>query len=151
MATAKEARQAVQTRLVDSSITIPIYWQNEQQGNELPDEPTPFAFAVFDNDGPGFGPASFGDGILANRWRNVVRLEVFVFVPQGTGADQADDYAEAICARLRSYRDNTISCFGAHVRETTSGAAITPAGINSAAGNYWCAVAEIDMFFDQVG
>ncbi len=151
MATAKQARQAVQARLADPSITIPILWSNEQQTTDLPDEPTPFAYAIFDNDGPGLGPASFGDGIAANRWRNFVRVEVFVFVPQGTGADLADDHAEAICNRLRSYRDDTISCFGAHVRETVSGQTMTPAGVNSAAGNYWCASAEIDLFFDQIG
>jgi hypothetical protein len=151
MATAKQARQAVQARLADASITIPLYWQNEQQTTDLPDEPTPFGFVVFDNDGPGIGPASYGDGVGLNRWRNMARVEAFVFVPQGTGADLADDYAEAICARLRGYRDDIISCFGAHVRETVSGQTMTPAGVNSAAGNYWICVAEIDLWFDQLG
>jgi hypothetical protein len=151
MATAKEARNAVRARLEEPPLSIPLYWQNEQATTDLPDEPTPFGFIVFDNDGPGIGPASFGDGVNANRWRNIVRVEAFVFVPQGTGADVADDLAQAICDRLRSYRDSTISCFGAHVRETVSGQTMTPAGVNSAAGNYWCSIAEIDVFFDEIG
>ena len=138
MTTAKEARHAVMARLSDPSITIPIYFPNEQV--ELPDEPEPFGFMVFDNDGPGLGPASFGDGVFMNRWRNTGRVEVFVFVPQGTGADAADDHAEAICARFRSYRDATISCFGAAVREAISGQRLAPTGLNEAVGNYWVAV-----------
>jgi hypothetical protein len=149
MTTAKEAKNAVLARLIDPSITIPIYAENEAV--TLPDEPTAFGYFVFDNEGPGMGPASFGDGIFANRWRNQVRIEVFVFVPQGTGSDVADDHAEAICARLRSYRDNTISCFGAAVREAISGQRMNPSGLNSEVGNYWCAIAEIDLHFDQIG
>ena len=147
--TAKQARNAVKARLAHASITIPLYWSNEHI--ELPDEPTAFAFVVFDNDGPGRGPASFGDGINGNRWRNYARVEAFVFVPRGSSADLADDHAESIAARLRSFRDNDISCFGAAVRETVPGHDLKPPGLDSEVGNYWCAIAEVDLFFDQIG
>jgi hypothetical protein len=149
MTTAKEAKNAIKARLVHESITIPIYWENESV--ELPDEPTAFGFGVFDNDGPGLGPASYGDGAFANRWRNTASVEIFVFVPQGTGTDAADDYAQAICNRLRSYRDSTISCFGAAVREHMGGERMIPRGLDSEVGNYWCAISVVDLHFDEVG
>jgi hypothetical protein len=148
MTTHKEAKAAVRARLTDASITIPLYYENETV--ELPDEPTAFGFVIFNNDGPGLGPASFGDGVFQNRWRNTVNVEAFVFVPQGTGTDAANDYAEAICARFRSYRDNNISCLGGAVREAIGGERMIPRGMDSAVGNYWCAIATIDLWFDQI-
>jgi hypothetical protein len=148
MTTHAQAKAAIRARLTDSSITIPLYWSNEEL--ILPDEPTAFGFVVFDNDGPGMGPASFGDGVFANRWRNTATVEVFVFVPQGTGTEVADIHAQAICNRLGSFRDSNISCFGAAVREAVSGQRMAPTGLNEPVGNYWVSIAVIEIFFDDV-
>jgi hypothetical protein len=59
--------------------------------------------------------------------------------------------AETIAARLRSFRDATISCFGADVIPVGPGSNISPPGLQSEVSNYLCAVAEIDLHFDQIG
>lgn len=151
MATAEDARGALKTRL--GEITgFPIYWQGDIIP-PLPDNPAPFGFAVFNNDGSGQGPASFGGGRGRNLWRNRGTLEVFVFEPAlAEGAsDRMLANAEAVAARLRSFRDNVVSCFSADVIPIGEGANIAVPGLSNPVNNYQCAVAEIDLHFDQVG
>jgi len=151
VSTATQALAAVRSRLeaAGSGITIPLHWQNEQV--VLPDELAPFAYIVFENRGAGRGPVSFGGGSGNNLYRNQALIEAFVFAPSGSGSQLAMDYAETIAARLRSFRDADISCFSASVHLVGPGASVAPPGMDSEVGNYWCAVAEVIMHFDQLG
>lgn len=152
MTTAVGALAALRARLEasGSGITIPLRFQGEDAG-ALPDTPSAFAFIVFSILGSGGGPASFGGGRGANVYRNNALLEVFVFSPSGEGLDVVMGYAETIAARLRSFRDDDVSCYSADVLPVGQGSSITPPGLASEVSNYQCAVAEIALTFDQVG
>lgn len=149
---AVDALAAVRSRLETggSGITIPLRWQGED-GGPLPDTPAAFAFVVFNNDGAGGGPAAFGGGRGANLYRNRALVEAFVFAPNGEGLPVAMAYAETIAARMRSYRDTAISCFSADVVPVGEGSKITPPGLTSEVSLYMCAVAMIELTFDQIG
>jgi hypothetical protein len=145
------AFDAIRERLdeSDSGITIPLYYQGVSV--VLPSKPETFAYVVFENDGSGFGPVSFGGGRGNNRYRNQATLEVFVFTPNRKGIREAMVQAETIAARLRSFRDDDISCFSAHVRPLGEGQRLKPPGLESEVNNYVCALAEITFHFDQIG
>uniref|UniRef100_UPI001AEC7CC1 hypothetical protein n=1 Tax=Bradyrhizobium guangdongense TaxID=1325090 RepID=UPI001AEC7CC1 len=66
------------------------------------------------------------------------------------GADAASNRAEQIAARLRGFRDDDISVFGADVIFIGPGSSISLPGV-TAPNNYQCAVAEIALTFDQIG
>lgn len=149
MTTAATAWAALKARLVDSSITIPLYYENE--GVPLPDTPSAFAFVAYEVN-PSFpAPVSFGGGRGNNRYRNSVVVTAYVFTPTGEGIEGALAHAETIAARLRSYRDSDVSCFEATVEPGGPGANIKPPGMNSEVGSYYCCVAECSLFFDQIG
>jgi hypothetical protein len=150
MTTAAEALTAIRSRLESGSITFPMRWQGEDAG-DLPDDPTTFAFIEFENFGAGRGPAAFGNGAGGNLYRNEGLINAYVFSPNGEGMGAAMDNAEAIAARLRSFRDSSVSCFSAVVRPIGSGTSVEPPGLNSEVNNYTCAVAEIALHFDQIG
>lgn len=151
MTTAAQAIAAVKSRLTasGSGISVPLHWQNERV--ILPDTPAAFAYVVFNNEGPGVGPVSYGGGAGQNRYRNQASIEAFVFSPDGEGMEPAVDHAETIATRMRSFRDTDISCFSASVHPVGPGSTLRPPGMDSEAGNYWCAVAEIVLHFDQIG
>lgn len=148
--TASQALAAVRARLEAGAFSFALRWQGEDAG-PLPDTPTTFAFVVFNNDGSGRGPVAFGGGRGANLYRNQATVEAYVFVPNGQGLSAATDAAELVAAQLRSFRDASISCFAADVIPVGEGAQIKPPGLNSEVSNYQCAVAEIALFFDQIG
>lgn len=148
--TTSQAVAAIRARLEAAAFTFPLRWQGED-GGPLPDEPTTFAFVVFNNDGSGRGPAAFGGGRGANLYRNQATVEAFVFSPNGEGLSVATDAAETLAALLRSYRGNGISCFSADVIPVGEGSKIAPPGLASEVSNYQCAVAEISLHFDQIG
>lgn len=150
--TASQALAAVRTRLDSGSIGFPLYWLGDDPPT-LPDEPTTFAYVVFNNDGSGSAPAAFGGGRGANLYRNRAVLEAYVFAPP-TGAEGMAPVmaqAEMIAARLRSFRSDEISCFSADVIPVGPGSSISPPGFQSAVNNYLCAVAEVALQFDQIG
>lgn len=148
--TASEAYAAVKARLDGAGFSFPLRYQGEDSG-PLPDTPATFAFVVFSNDGSGRGPVAFGGGVGRNLYRNLGVVEAFVFVPNGEGLAAAMNAAELVAARLRSFRDASISCFSADVIPVGEGSKITPPGLSSEVSNYQCAVAEIAMHFDQIG
>lgn len=159
MTTATGARQAVRARLLAASITdalgnnVPLRWQNEKVdslGNEeLPSDPSPFVYVEFLTERADL--VSFGAGRGANRYRTPARVDAYVFVPMGHGLDEAEQIAEQIAALFRSYRDADISCFDATVYPGGDGASLKPPGLSSEVGNYFYAVTEISLFFDQIG
>lgn len=154
MTTASGARAIIRARLeagaiVDSdSVAVPLRWQNEN-GGALPDTPTPFIYTEFLTDPASL--VSFGSGRGANRYRNPARVDAYVFVPKDEGLDEAESIAEQIAALFRSYRDASISCFEATVMPGGDGASITPPGLSSEVGNYFWAVCEVSLYFDQIG
>ncbi len=148
--TVSEAYAAVKARLDGAGFSFPLRYQGEDAG-PLPDQPSTFAFVVFSNDGSGRGPVAFGGGRGANLYRNLGVIDAFVFAPNGEGLAAAMDAAELVAARLRSFRDSSISCFSADVIPVGEGSKITPPGLNSEVSNYMCAVAEISLTFDQIG
>jgi hypothetical protein len=150
--TTKDAIAALRARLdaPDSAITIPMYWHGDDPPT-LPDTPAAFAYVVFNNNGSGSGPIEFGGGRGRNRYRNTATLEAYVFAPAGEGMSVALDYAEAIAARLRSFRDASVSCFSADVIPVGPGSSISPPGLQSEVSSYQCAVCEVDVVFDLVG
>ena len=155
MTTASGAFNVIKSRLLaNKPAALSAYrFQNEDEdsaGNkELPNSPTPFAYAEFVTD-PG-RLVSFGGGRGNNRYRNPGRLDVYVFTPKGEGLTGVTDLAETIAALFRSYRDDDISCFDATVHPGGQGSDFRPAGVASEVDNYFVAVAEISMHFDLIG
>lgn len=150
MATAASALADIRTVISNAGISTPIYWHGDD-APILPDTPTAFAYLVFNNEGSRI--AGFGGGARSNLYRSSAILEAFVFAPPN-GADgmaSVMTLAESFAAALRSYRDNTIACFGADVIPVGPGSSITPPGLQSEVNNYLCAVAEIRIQFDQIG
>ncbi|MBN9007242.1 MAG: hypothetical protein J0H40_17730 [Rhizobiales bacterium] len=149
--TESQARAAVKAQLPASAFTFPIYWQGDAAPT-LPDQPAPFAFVVFNNQGSGGRPTAYGGGAGRNLYRNRALVEVFVFSPIGseTGAAPASDRAEQIASRLRGFRDGDISCYAADVIFIGPGSSISLPGLD-AVNNYQCAVAEITLSYDQIG
>lgn len=149
--TEAQARAAVRAQLPDSAFAFPVYWQGDDVPT-LPDEPAAFAFIVFNNEGSGGRPTSFGGGRGNNLFRNRALVEAYVFSPIGseTGADAASGRAEQIAARLRGFRDAAISVSAADVIFIGPGSSISVPGV-TAPNNYQCAVAEIALHFDQIG
>lgn len=152
MTTATEAYAILRARL-EAGMDIPVRWQNEDadsQGNvAIPNTPAAFAYAEFLLD-----PAEavgVGGGRYNNIYRNPARLDIYIFVPRGWGLPPALDYAERAAALFRSYRDEHVSCFDATVYSGGGGASLTPPGLTSEAGNYFYAVAEASLWYDQVG
>ena len=74
-----------------------------------------------------------------------------MFAPNDDGMSAVLDHAETIAARLRSFRDDTVSCFSAHVIPIGPGSSIAPAGLETPVSLYQVAVAEVVLMFDQVG
>ncbi|MEH2508692.1 hypothetical protein V1291_000046 [Nitrobacteraceae bacterium AZCC 1564] len=152
MTTASDALEAVKTRLgAGSGISFPLYWEGEDAPT-LSDTPAPFAFIVFTNEGSGkSGPVAYGGGRGRNTYRNSALVEAYTFVPKGWGRQELIDRAEIIASRLRSFRDEDISCFNADVVPIGEGEALAPPGLASEVNQYQCAVAEIALQFDQIG
>lgn len=158
MTTAAAARQVMRARIEAAGISyggnpVPFRWQNEDAdsaGNiALPDTPAPFVYAEFLTEAAAL--ASFGGGRGQNRYRNPARLDAYVMVPKGQGLDAAEDIAEQVATLFRSYRDADISCFDATVYPGGDGASLKPEGLSSDVGNYFYAVTEVSLFFDQAG
>lgn len=149
--TEAQARAAVRAQLPDSAFAFPLYWQGDEAPT-LPDDPAPFAFIVFNNEGSGGRPTAFGGGRGRNLFRNHALVEAFVFSPIGSevGAEAASGRAERIASRLRGFRDDNISVHAADVIFIGPGSSISVPGV-SAPNNYQCAVAEITLHFDQIG
>lgn len=150
--TASQALAAIRARLEadDSGITIPLRWQGEFVG-PLPDDPAPFGFVVFNNEGSGGAPIAFGGGRGHNLFQNNATLEAYVFVPNTIGLPAALDHAETVASRLRSFRDDNVSCFSADVIPIGAGSSIKPPGFDSEVAHFQCAVAEVVFKFYQVG
>lgn len=150
--TSSQAFAVIRARLdaVGSGISIPRYYMGDDPPI-LPDTPAAFVFVVFNNEGSGTGPAAFGSGRGGNLYRNRAHVEAFVFAPSGQGLETVLDLAETVAARLRSFRDTSISCFAADVIPVGPGSNISVPGLTSEVSNYQCAVAEIDLHFDQIG
>lgn len=151
--TTGEAFAAIRARLEasGSGITIPLRWQGED-GGPLPDTPAAFAYIVFANDGSSPGPTAFGGGRGANLYRNIATVQAYVFAPLGEGLAVLLTHAETIAARLRSFRDTSISCFSADVITFAEGQRLIPPGLrDSEVSNYQAALAEIAVSFDQIG
>lgn len=153
MTTITQARQAIRARIEGGNIAlngepVPLRWQNED-GGPLPDEPAPFVYAEFLNEGSSI--VAYGAGRGGNTHRNRARVEAYVFVPKGWGLDAAENIAEQIAALLRSHRDEHVSCFDATVIPGGDGAQLTPPGLQSEVGNYAYAACEVSLTFDQIG
>ncbi|QUS39554.1 hypothetical protein RPMA_12440 [Tardiphaga alba] len=145
------ALAALRARLEgDATVTMPMYWRGDD-APILPDDPAPFAYLVFNNEGSGAGPAGFGGGRGRNLYRNRALVEAFVFSPAGEGEAIVLAHAETIAASLRSFRNSAVSCFSADVIPVGPGSKVAPPGFVSEVSNYQCAVAEIELHFDQIG
>lgn len=148
--TADQALAAIKVRV--TGLAFPVYWQGDD-APQLPDDPAPFAFIVFNNEGPGRSPAAYGGGPGQNLYRNTGTIEALVFSPIGSeiGSDKVMQRAETIAALLRSYRTAEVSFFSAGVIYVGKGSAISVPGLSSPVNNYQCAVAECAFQFDQIG
>lgn len=147
MASIVTALAALRERAESQITTMPLMWPDEN--NEPPDDPAPFVYFFLDTLPANL--AGFGGGAGSNLWRNEAELQGFVFVPVGWGITEAVTRAETVAAAFRSYRTADISCFGASVHPVGKGSELIPPGLENAAGNYACAVALVDMYFDQIG
>lgn len=145
---AAAAYAALRSLLTSSGITLPLRWQNEDNG-ELPDTPTAFAFVQFLGELAFL--ASFGGGSGNNRYRNPGRLDIYVFVPRDQGLSVALSNAETIATVIRSYRTGDLSCREASVIPGGNGAMLSPPGIGSEVNNYFWALVVADLSYDQIG
>lgn len=150
MTTITQAFAAVRSKLEEAPAITTFRFQGED-GGPLPDKPAAFAYIELENYGAGRGPVAFGGGRGSNLYRNEGQINGLVFVPNGQGLSVAVALAEQVAARLRSYRDSSISCFSASVHPIGEGTSIAPKGLNSEVNNYTCAVVEIAFHFDQIG
>lgn len=157
MTTAAQAYTAIRSRLEANvptdanSLPVHLRWQNGNEG-AVPDLPAPFVYVEFDNDGsPTRGPAGYGGGVGNNLWRNEASIVAYAMADRGHGVDEALSIAEQIATLFRSHRDSDISCFRATAYPGGDGADLKPPGLESVVGNYFYAVAEIDLHFDQLG
>lgn len=152
MTTATQAYNIIRG-VIEAGMTIPLRWQNEDADSDgqvaLPDVPAPFIYGEFITEQTEI--AGFGGGRMSNLYRNRGRLDLYIFVPRGAGLTFALDYAEQAAALLRSYRDSSVSCFGATVYPGGDGAALQPPGLASEVNAYFWAACEIEVQFDQVG
>lgn len=153
MTTITQARQAIRSRIEAGNLTfqgepVPLRWQNED-GEPLPDDPAPFVYVEFLNEGSSI--VAYGAGRGGNTHRNRARVEAYVFVPKGWGLDAAEHIAEQIATLLRSHRDQHVSCFDATVIPGGDGAMLTPPGLASEVGNYNYAACDVSLHFDQIG
>lgn len=150
--TAGEALAAIRSRLESGSLGLTLYWFGDDPPI-LPNDPTAFVYLVFDNEGSPRSPAAFGGGEGRNLYRSSATLDAYVFAPS-TGANGMAPVmaqAELVAARLRSFRQDDVSCYAANVIPVGPGAKIAPPGFESEVSNYLCAIAEIDIQFDQIG
>ena len=150
MTTAADALDAIRDRIEASGISVPLYWHGDDPPI-LPDTPTTFVYFVFQNNGSSL--VAFGGGRGSNVYRNSATLEALVFSPPtgAVGMGPVMDTAETIAAALRSFRDSDISVFSADVIPIGPGSNLSPPGFASEVNNYLCAVAEIELTFDQIG
>jgi hypothetical protein len=61
------------------------------------------------------------------------------------------DLAEVVAGRLRSFRDQDISCLSADVIPIGAGSSVSPPGMNNEVAGYQVALAEVVLHFDQIG
>jgi hypothetical protein len=150
--TASQAFAEIRARLdvVDFGVSIPRYYHGDDSPI-LPDTPAPFVFVVFNIEGSGGRPAGYGGGRGRNLYRNRGTIEAYAFSPVGEGLEVVCDYAETVAARFRSYRSASISCFSADVIPVGPGSNLSVPGLSSDVANYQCAIAEIELSFDQIG
>lgn len=148
MASTDQAIAAVRARLDSGSFTFPLYYDDDP-APILPDVPTTFGYFTFDNEGSVL--VAFGGGRGQNVYRNSAVVSIYVFAPLGYGPETTAAQAEPVAARLRSYRDNTVSIFKSDVRPLGSGSGFTVPGLSSEVSNYTCAIVEAFLTFDQIG
>lgn len=147
MPTASQAYAVLKARLIAGAGSLPLAFQGENF--VLPDTPVPFAYAELVSETPYI--AGFGGGAGANLYRNPCRFDIYVFVPRGAGLVAATDLAETLAGLFRSYRDTVVSCFEAGVLPGGDGSALKPPGLTSEVNNYFWAVVEVSLHYDQVG
>lgn len=138
---------AIQARAAAEIAGLPLLWQNED--NELPDEPAPFAYFELITDLGAF--IELGGGRGSNRQRTEGELHAYVFAPRGVGLAAMLERAETVAAAFRSYRGGGISCQSATVHPAGEGEALVPPGVRSVAGNFTCCIVSIPIHFDQIG
>jgi hypothetical protein len=63
-----------------------------------------------------------------NLYRNRATVEAYVFAPNDDGMSVVLDHAETIAARLRSFRDDSVSCYSADVIPIGPGSSISVPG-----------------------
>src|SRR5690349_6443691 len=130
MTTITQAFTAIRGKLTEAPSITTFRFQGED-GGRLPNQPEAFAYVEVENFGPGRGPTAFGGGRGNNLYRNEGLINAYVFTPNGWGLADTVALAEQVAARLRSYRDDYVSCFSASVHPIGEGTSIAPKGLNS--------------------
>jgi hypothetical protein len=133
--------------------TVPLRWQGKEEdsfGNRrLPDDPAPWIYAEYLTDPVDL--VGFGGGLGRNLYRNPGRLDLYCFIPRGQGLEPALDLAESAAKLFRSYRDADVFCQKVSVFPGGDGSSAQPPGITSEVANYFYAVTQVDLYFDQIG
>lgn len=140
-----DALAVIQERAAAQITTMPLLWPDED--HVLPDKPAPFVF--FDVIADRSDVIEIGGGRATNRHRHRAELNAYVFAPRGTGLAYVLSLAEPVAAAFRRYASGGVKFDGATVHPVGEGAALVPPGLNSAAGNYACAVVSAPFLFDQ--
>lgn len=120
----------------------------------LPDVPATFIYTEFLTEKS--DPIEIGGGRGANRHRCPAHVDIYVFVPRGTGLRKGDgsgslEIADALAGILRPYAQNGITVDSATSYPGGDGSLLMPKGLSSEVGNYFWSAVGADLHFDLIG
>ncbi len=155
MTTSSDAHSFIRARMESNVPTCPpdgvplkLRWRGED-GGPLPDNPSAFAFTIFD--AAMSSVIETGGGRGRNRHRNPASAEVFIFVPNGWGLKPATDLAETIAALFRSVNESGVFVDSATVYPGGPGSELSIPGLPSEVENYMWSAVGIEYRFDLSG
>lgn len=142
MTTTSQAYDVFRARTEAAGFGWLLYWPREDAS--LPDTPVPLVY--FELKALQTRIVAIGGGAGANTHRTDAVGIFYLGVPKGQGLKSGTDKAETLAQLFRSYRDQYISCFAAHVDPEG-----LPPGQQSPVDNYDWVTVEVDVFWDLTG
>lgn len=148
MSTFADVVASLKSRAAAQITQLPVYWDKDAKPS-LPDEPSPFVFAMIETDPARY--AAFGGGRGANEQHIEGELLGLVFVPRDWGIEQHASYGEHVAAAFRSHRDAHVSCGAVTPQPAIDGSGLKPDGLESEVENYSCTVVAVPFWYRHVG
>jgi hypothetical protein len=127
---------------------VPFRWRGDHMP-PLPDTPSPFIYSMFT--ATRSETIEVGGGRGANRHRNPLEVEVFVFIPNELGLQYGTDIAEHFAALFRPYSASGLACENATAYPGGPGSEISVPGMDNESGNYFWSGCGANFHFDLIG